>query len=403
MKKSLTVLLSLSLILTACGSGEKDSQKQEEAQENDTSDGSSKIKQIVTDKNVSGDNYRTILPFKESAARGLIQEKMANSYNGENFESGLLDISKNVFPTDKFLYQDGQYLDKDTIKAYLRPKFTKKEIEKMDDEEKEQKKATANLGLNPSHKGEDDPKKIAKESPTYLSNILEQDFYKNSDSKGEEIKGMTIGLAMNSTHYYQKEDFGETYSEKLDEKKVEKEGKRMAEEILSRLREHNELNDIPINFAIYMQSGQNSITPGHFVAYATADEDKTKLTKWNQINEQTVLVPSSEAKEKDEGLNNSFKEFNDNLQSYFSNFTQAVGKAKFVGNDAKSLSIDVPIDYYGQAELIGITQYVTQLADKNFSGLNNYEIHIKDDSKSRALIYKSKDDKEPRVHIYNNN
>ena len=32
----------------------------------------------------------------------------------------------------------------------------------------------------------------------------------------------------------------------------------------------------------------------------------------------------------DENLNNNFKQFNDNLQSYFSNFTQAVGKVKFV-------------------------------------------------------------------------
>ena len=47
-------------------------------------------------------------------------------------------------------------------------------------------------------------KKIAENSPAYLSNILEQDFYGNSDSKGKNIKGMTIGLAMNSVYYYKK-------------------------------------------------------------------------------------------------------------------------------------------------------------------------------------------------------
>ena len=30
--------------------------------------------------------------------------------------------------------------------------------------------------------------KIADNSPTYLSNILEQDFYGNSDSKGKTLK-----------------------------------------------------------------------------------------------------------------------------------------------------------------------------------------------------------------------
>lgn len=34
---------------------------------------------------------------------------MANSYNGGDFEDGLLNLSKEVFPTDKYLYQDGQF------------------------------------------------------------------------------------------------------------------------------------------------------------------------------------------------------------------------------------------------------------------------------------------------------
>ena len=84
---------------------------------------------------------------------------MANSYNGDDFESGLLTLSKDVFPTDDYLYQDGQYLDKDTLNSYLNPKYTKKEIDKMSEKEKESNKASENLGLNPSHKGEDDPEK----------------------------------------------------------------------------------------------------------------------------------------------------------------------------------------------------------------------------------------------------
>lgn len=32
---------------------------------------SNQVKEIATDKNVQGDNYRTLLPLKESQARGL--------------------------------------------------------------------------------------------------------------------------------------------------------------------------------------------------------------------------------------------------------------------------------------------------------------------------------------------
>lgn len=402
MKRTIILLISTIFLLAACNNNQKDNQSDKDQSGSKDSQNTNQVKQIATDKNVQVDNYRTILPFKESQARGLLQDNMANSYNGEDFESGLLTLSKEVFPTNKYLYQDGQYLDKKTINAYLNPKYTKKEIDKMSEKEKKSKKANENLGLNPSHNGETDEEKIAEQSPAYLSNILEQDFYGNNDSKAKNIKGMTIGLAMNSVYYYQKEKDGETYSKKLDDKEIEKQGKQMASEMLSRLRENSDLKDIPIHFAIYKQSGQDSITPGEFIAGATADDGKTKINEWDTIKEKSALLPSSTAEDYNETLNNNFKQFNDNLQSYFSNFTQAVGKVKFVNKKPKQLTVDLPIDYYGQAETIGITQYVTEQAEKYFDNIDEYEIRIKDGNTPRALISKSKDVKEPQVHIYHN-
>ena len=335
MKRTIILLISTIFLLAACNNNQKDNQSDKDQSGSKDSQNTNQVKQIATDKNVQGDNYRTILPFKESQARGLLQDNMANSYNGEDFESGLLTLSKEVFPTNKYLYQDGQYLDKKTINAYLNPKYTKKEIDKMSEKEKKSKKANENLGLNPSHNGETDEEKIAEQSPAYLSNILEQDFYGNNDSKAKNIKGMTIGLAMNSVYYYQKEKDGETYSKKLDDKEIEKQGKQMASEMLSRLRENSDLKDIPIHFAIYKQSGQDSITPGEFIAGATADDGKTKINEWDTIKEKSALLPSSTAEDYNETLYNNFKQFNDNLQSYFSIFTQAVGKVKFFNNKQK--------------------------------------------------------------------
>lgn len=401
MKRTIILFISAILVLTACGNNDEKSKEQSNEKEQQKESGS--VKEIATDKNVQGDNYRTILPFKESQARGLLQDNMANSYNGEDFENGLLDLSKSVFPTDDYLYQDGQYLDKDMINAFLNPKYTKDEVNKMDESDRKEKKANENLGLNPSHKGETDPKKIAEQSPAYLSNILEQDFYASGDTKGKKIKGMTIGLAMNSTYYYQKEKDGETYSKDLDDKEIEKQGKQMAEELLSRIRENKDLKEIPIHFAIYKQSGENSIVPGEFIAGTTVEDGKTRINDWKDINQKTALLPSEEAGELDENLNSDFKQFNDNLQTYFNNFTQAVGTVKFDNKKAKQLSVDLPIDYYGKAETIGITQYVTEQADKYFDGIDEYEIHIKDGNNPKALISKTKDDKEPQVHIYKNN
>ncbi|MGS7004735.1 CamS family sex pheromone protein [Staphylococcus aureus] len=399
MKRTLVLLITAIFILAACGN-HKDDQAGKDNQKHNNS--SNQVKEIATDKNVQGDNYRTLLPFKESQARGLLQDNMANSYNGGDFEDGLLNLSKEVFPTDKYLYQDGQFLDKKTINAYLNPKYTKREIDKMSEKDKKDKKANENLGLNPSHEGETNPEKIAEKSRAYLSNILEQDFYGGGDTKGKNIKGMTIGLAMNSVYYYKKEKDGPTFSKKLDDSEVKKQGKQMASEILSRLRENDDLKDIPIHFAIYKQSSEDSITPGEFITQATAEKSQTKLNEWHNINEKSALLPSSTAADYDENLNNNFKQFNDNLQSYFSNFTQAVGKVKFVDKKPQRLVVDLPIDYYGQAETIGITQYVTEQANKYFDKIDNYEIRIKDGNQPRALISKTKDDKEPQVHIYSN-
>lgn len=177
----------------------------------------------------------------------------------------------------------------------------------------------------------------------------------------------------------------------------------MAEELLSRIRENKDLKEIPIHFAIYKQSGENSIVPGEFIAGTTVEDGKTRINDWKDINQKTALLPSEEAGELDENLNSDFKQFNDNLQTYFNNFTQAVGTVKFDNKKAKQLSVDLPIDYYGKAETIGITQYVTEQADKYFDGIDEYEIHIKDGNNPKALISKTKDDKEPQVHIYKNN
>ena len=402
MKRTIILFISAIFLLSACGNDDNEKSK-EQPDDNKQQEKSGSVKEIATDKHVQGNNYRTILPFKESQARGLLQDNMANSYNGEDFENGLLELSKQVFPTDDYLYQDGQYLDKDTINAYLDPKYTKSEVDAMDEDERKEKKANENLGLNPSHNGETDPEKIAEESPAYLSNILEQDFYASGDTKGKEIKGMTIGLAMNSTYYYQKEKDGETYSKKLDDKEIKKQGKQMAGEILSRVRENKDLKDIPIHFAIYKQTGENSIVPGEFIAGTTVEDGKTRINEWKDINQTTALLPSDEAGEIDENLNNNFKQFNDNLQTYFNNFTQAVGTVKFDNKKAKQLTVDVPIDYYGEAETIGITQYITEQAEKYFDDIDEYEIRIKDGNKAKALISKTEDDKDPQVHIYKNN
>lgn len=116
----------------------------------------------------------------------------------------------------------------------------------------------------------------------------------------------------------------------------------MASEILTRLRANDDLKDIPIHFAIYKQSDQNSITPGEFIANTTVDDDQTKINKWKNWSSVSIITIFN-SKKYNENLNNNFKQFNDNLQSYFTNFTQAVGKVKF---DGKTNTINYRFTYW---------------------------------------------------------
>lgn len=388
--KRISILLLSSIILASCSN---DTPNKE-----DNKDSTSK--QISTDNQISNNYFRTLLPFKESQARGLTSSNMASSYNGEAFEDGLLNISKKVYSPDDYLYRDGQMLSKSAVESYLEPEYTKQEIDNMDKDERIEKNAYANFGLNPSHKGETNPEKIAENSPAYLSHILEQDFYTEDDAKKQKLSAMTIGLAMNSVYYYQKEEYGPTFSVKLDRKEIEKQAKQMSDEILSRLRVKQELKDIPITFAVFVQSSAESITPGEFITYGTSKEGSKKIGEWNKVNENYVLVPSGEAGELDEKLNNGFKQFNDQLQNYFPNFTQAIGTGYFVDDSIRSLKINVPLDYYGKAEVVGVTQYIADLSMKHFGQVDKFEISIVDNNRPRALIVKEKGDKAPYIHVY---
>ncbi|ULG71561.1 CamS family sex pheromone protein [Macrococcus brunensis] len=389
MRKVSSLLLSALLLAGCSDNGDPNNSKTSQKQD---------VKQIATESQISKGYYRTLLPFKESQARGLTSTNMASAYNGETFEDGLLTISQKVYSPDEYFYRDGQLLTKEAVQSYLEPQFTKEEIDAMDEDTRIERNAYANFGLNPSHKGETDPVKIARNSPAYLSHILEQDFYTAEDAKNDKLSGMTIGLAMNSVYYYQKEQYGEVYGQKLDPKISVSKGKEMADEILSRLRVKSELKDLPITFAIFVQSSAESIVPGRFIAYGTSEKGNN-IKKWMSIDEDHILLPSVEAEKIDEGLNNNFKQFNESLNNYFPNFTQAIGSAHVVDKKISSLTISIPLDYFGKAEVIGVTQHIADQSKKYFDGLDSYEISVVDNNKPLALITKEKGS-DQNIHIY---
>ena len=69
-------------------------------------------KAIIPKYKISDDYYRTILPFKESEARGLVVNNLNTRYDLIEFETGLMRVASNHFDPETYLFQEGQYLDK---------------------------------------------------------------------------------------------------------------------------------------------------------------------------------------------------------------------------------------------------------------------------------------------------
>ena len=156
--------------------------------------------------------YKTLIPYKESASRGLVVSNLYTKYDIKEVEEGLMRLSQNVFNTDEYFFQEGQYLDANTVSNWLYR------------ENQNQDKNPSLWGLNPSNLDESgeqmDPETRAKEAPIYLAHIVEQNYLKKTDDDKVGLGGVSIGLALNSIYYYQKEQYGEYYQEPIPDEVI---------------------------------------------------------------------------------------------------------------------------------------------------------------------------------------
>ncbi|MEK3856499.1 CamS family sex pheromone protein [Cytobacillus sp. FSL H8-0458] len=388
MKKLIMLALSLTLLLAGCA---PNFNKQEEVVQEDKNE---KDKAIIPNYKISDKYYRTLLPFEPSESRGLVVNNISTKYDINEFETGLMRVAQNTFDTEKYLFQEGQFLKRETVQSWLNRKFTEKQL-------KEHKmKAEDNIGLNPMIADGGDIDKNNVKSPIYLAHILEHNYLLKNDDGKVGLGGVVIGLAMNSVHYYQKEQYGATFETEIKRDVLEREGKKMAEEVLQRVRQIKGLKDVPVTIALFEQQSRTSVVPGSFFAYAKADKGSNKLGGWEDISEKYVLFPSSTAEKNHRDDLTAFLNFKQDVETYFPNFNGVIGKAFYAQDQLQEINIDIPIQFYGKAEGIGFTQYVTGLVVKHFPEYISVQVNISSVNGPEALVVRKADQSEPFVHIY---
>ncbi|HZW68489.1 MAG TPA: CamS family sex pheromone protein [Pseudogracilibacillus sp.] len=366
MKRLSLLLIILSLIISGCGNIlQDDTIEPEEEGETEIS--------IIPSHSLEENQYKILLPYRPSAARGSITNQITNRVDIDELEEGLRRHSINVFSPEKYVFEEGQYLSTEQI------------FDLID-------------SLNPDIKDSSDKKEHEK-NPRVFSHILEQNFLERKENR-VDLVGVSIGISLKSVYRYQTEVGGPYFYEDISEKEMLQEGEKIAQSVLKEIRATEGLEEIPVMIALFREAEQSSPVPGNFMQKTVVGKGEQKIGKWENINEEYILFPSREAKERYTNDYQKVKAFSEKIDSYFPNYVGVVGTGFYVEDELKKLAIEVPIEFYGKGEIIGFTQYVYGIVQEIFANHYDIEVSVYSSEGAESLIFRDSGEEEPTVHIF---
>lgn len=367
------IVLTCAGILAACTNLESTVEQQTPQTNNNV------VPVKTTSNKLSNAYYRALIVdgvYQTSQNRGVSLE-LNSSVNMKDFETGLLDVSRSVFSTEEYYFQEGQIISEQTASSWLG-----RQSEENPD------------GLNPAGNGATDAESRA---PIYLSQIVEQDYMIQTD-KGFEIGGIAIGLAMNQIDYYTTKDDKDriyTHEQKLDLAKVEENAKQYGNKIVERLRQTEGLGSIPIVVGIFVQSPQDSLAGGVYTFEGLSTEGNS-VAEWVPRNEKKVLFPSDIESEDA----SHFANFKNEIQSFFPNLSGVTGVGYYKNSQLHNLEIDIMTQFYGETEIIAFTQHITDAASQYLPQNTQIEIKVESIDGIESFVARDQGTQNFTYHIF---
>lgn len=374
MKKISIVLLCTLLLLTSCLPNRND----DEVLQNDETETKTSI---VPSHRLSEEEYRIVLPYETSKARGVIVNQVANRVDIYEMEEGLRRHSKEVFNPDELYFQEGQYLTEDMVFdmiTEMNPKIDRDKTEDMDLEEAAD---------------------VFRDNPRYLSHILEQNYLKPGEDNVVELAGVSIGIALKSVYRFQPQIGSPYFEEEIPFQEMMEQGKEIAQKVLEQLRSIEGLTNVPVFIALYREESQASPVPGNYVAKTLVPAGDFSIKDWESINEEYVLFPSDEGKEKYLEDHEIITSFGSEIASFFPNYVGVVGEGFYIDEELQTLTIEIPIEFNGSAEIVGFTQYVYGLIQDMFPNYYDLEVRVTSSEKIESLLTRDAGEDEVNVHI----
>ncbi|WP_332633301.1 CamS family sex pheromone protein [Halalkalibacter flavus] len=391
MLKKWGISFLLLVLLSGCFpiTPQEEEQMLEETDQNQDEQVVEVVPQIITPDNY----YQSVLydgAYKHGESRGFGNAVVYNRLDLGQLEIGLTRIAQEYFDQENYFFREGQFIKRNTLNSWLM---------RYHEEDNPQ-------GINPPL-GEGATMREREESqPRYLSHILEHNYLVENENGQLNLGGIVIGLSMNSVYNFRVEDDQGRYNRyelPIPDDVIEREGQKIANEILARLRsdmmEEGAFQDIPIVFALFREQPRESVIPGHFIARSKA-EPRSDLERWQRINERYYLFPSSEANQEARNEADQFQRFKDDVQSFFDNFIGVVGKGRYVDNQIQELQIEIPLRFQGKAEIVALSQYVASQIQQRFQA--NYKVSVTITSVSgntEAIVVQNPND-DPFIHVF---
>ena len=342
---------------------------------NTNKDSNTKVVQSTTNQ-LSNNFYRALITngkYEVSQNRGATLS-LNTGFNLKNFETGLIDLSRSVFPTNQYFFREGQIIDAETTAKWIARKSDKNPD-----------------GLNPADNGDTSP---TGRAPIYLAQILEQDYMIQTENNFE-LGGISIGIAMNSVDYYTND--GKDAETEISNEAMIEQAKAIANTILTRLRQNDALKAVPIVFGVFRQTSKDDIGGGVYVLEATSVEG-TEITNWSNVNQKVVVLPLVNESATEEST--AFENFRTEVQNFFPNLSGVTARVMYQDNVAKKMVVNIMTQFYGESEIIALAQHVTDVANKYLPKTTPVEVRISSINGVEAFLLQDMSQGDFTYHIF---
>lgn len=308
--------------------------------------------------------YHVYTPYKAGVGENYFLTDSFNSYNVNEIERGLLDLSSEHFSVDGYYYQEGQHLKRKDLESLL---------------SKDNLNSAAPLSVDGT-----------TIQPTYIVGIYEENFLDDSG----KIKGMSIGLALNRHQVYRNGNGVLAYYT-VSEEVVIAHAKAKSDDLISFIRKNEELKNIDILVGIYIESSPNSTVPGNYKQYGITNSDKID---WQPINQSKFYLNSSQAKQMDLESYNNYQIMESKIKNSLPNLYIA-GMGYYQSEKLVRAEIRITRSFYRYGELLYLTNVVSENIIKYLDNVD-VTVEFRENNDVKAYILKSKGKQSTDIFVY---